>query len=36
MGEGLGYYENLLKGFEPAANVVADLVPANQVLNEDP
>jgi hypothetical protein len=36
MGEGLGHYEDLLKGFEPAANVVAVLVPADQVLNEDP
>jgi hypothetical protein len=36
MGEGLGDYEDLLEGFEPAANVIAALVPADQVLNEDP
>jgi hypothetical protein len=36
MGEGLGDYEDLLKGFKPAANVVAALVPVDQVLNEDP
>jgi hypothetical protein len=36
MGEGLGDYEDLLEGFEPAANVVVALVPADQVLNEDP
>jgi hypothetical protein len=35
-GEGLADYEDLLKGFEPAANVVAALVSADQVLNEDP
>jgi hypothetical protein len=35
MGEGLGDYEDLLEGFEPAANVVATLVPTDQVLNED-
>jgi hypothetical protein len=35
MGERLGDYEDLLEGFEPAANVVAALVPADQVLNED-
>jgi hypothetical protein len=35
MGEGLKDYEDLLEGFEPAANVVATLVPADQVLNED-
>jgi hypothetical protein len=35
IGEGLGDYEDLLEGFEPAANVVAALVPADQVLNED-
>jgi hypothetical protein len=34
-GEGLGDYEDLLEGFEPAANVVAALVPVDQVLNED-
>jgi hypothetical protein len=28
MGEGLGDYEDLLEGFEPAVNVVAALVPA--------
>jgi hypothetical protein len=27
MGEGLGHYEDLLEGFEPAANVIAALVP---------
>jgi hypothetical protein len=36
MGEELGGYEDLLKGFKPAANIVAALVPADQVLNEDP
>jgi hypothetical protein len=36
MGEGLGDYEDLLEGFEPATNIVAALVPAGQVLNEDP
>jgi hypothetical protein len=36
LGEGLGDYEDLLKGFEPMANVIAALVLANQVLNEDP
>jgi hypothetical protein len=36
MGEGLGDYEDLLEGFEPMANIVAALVPADQVLNEDP
>jgi hypothetical protein len=36
LGEGLGDYEDLLEGFELAANVVAALVPADQVLNEDP
>jgi hypothetical protein len=30
MGEGLGDYEDLLQGFEPAANVVAALVPVDQ------
>jgi hypothetical protein len=35
MGEGLGDYEDLLEGFEPAANIVAALVPMDQVLNED-
>jgi hypothetical protein len=35
MGEGLGDHEDLLEGFEPAANVVAALVPADRVLNED-
>jgi hypothetical protein len=29
MGEGLGDYEDLLKGFKPVANIVAALVPAN-------
>jgi hypothetical protein len=36
MGEGLGEYEDLLEGFEPVASVVAALVLADQVLNEDP
>jgi hypothetical protein len=36
MGEGLGDYEDHLEGFEPATNIVATLVPADQVLNEDP
>jgi hypothetical protein len=36
LGEGLGDYEDLLEGFEPVANIVAALVPADQVLNEDP
>jgi hypothetical protein len=36
LGEGLGDYEDLLEGFEPAANVIAALVPMDQVLNEDP
>jgi hypothetical protein len=36
LGEGLGDYEDLLEGFEPTVNVIAALVPANQVLNEDP
>jgi hypothetical protein len=36
MGEGLGDYEDLLVGFEPATNVIAALVPMDQVLNEDP
>jgi hypothetical protein len=36
MGEGLGDYKDLLEGFEPAVNVVAALVPVDQVLNEDP
>jgi hypothetical protein len=36
MGEGLGYYEDLLEGFEPVANVIAALLPTDQVLNEDP
>jgi hypothetical protein len=27
MGEGLGDYEDLLEGFEPAADIVATLVP---------
>jgi hypothetical protein len=35
MGEGLRDYEELLEGFEPVANVIAALVPADQVLNED-
>jgi hypothetical protein len=35
MGERLGNYEDLLKGFEPGVNVIAALVPTNQVLNED-
>jgi hypothetical protein len=29
MGEGMGDYEDLLEGFEPAANVVTALVPAD-------
>jgi hypothetical protein len=29
MGEGLGYYEDLLKGFKPAVNVIAALVPTD-------
>jgi hypothetical protein len=36
LGEGLGDYEDLLEGFEPVANVVAALVPTDQVLSEDP
>jgi hypothetical protein len=36
MGEELGDYEDLLEGFEPVVNVVAALVPADLVLNEDP
>jgi hypothetical protein len=36
MREELGDYEDHLEGFEPAANVVATLVPTDQVLNEDP
>jgi hypothetical protein len=36
LGEGLEDYEDLLEGFELAANVVAALVPMDQVLNEDP
>jgi hypothetical protein len=36
MGKGLGDYEDLLEGFEPAVNVVAALIPIDQVLNEDP
>jgi hypothetical protein len=36
MREGLRDYEDLLEGFEPAVNVVAALVPADQVLNGDP
>jgi hypothetical protein len=36
LGEGLRDYEDLLEGFKPAANIVAALVPADQVLNEDP
>jgi hypothetical protein len=35
MGEGLGDYEDLLEGFEPAVNVVTALVPVDQVLNGD-
>jgi hypothetical protein len=35
MGEGLGDYEDLLEGFEPAMNVIAALVPVDQVLDED-
>jgi hypothetical protein len=34
--EGLGDYEDLLEGFEPTMNIVAALVPTDQVLNEDP
>jgi hypothetical protein len=29
LGEGLRDYEDLLEGFEPAANIVAALVPMN-------
>jgi hypothetical protein len=29
MGEGLGDYEDLLKGFEPVVNVVTSLVPTD-------
>jgi hypothetical protein len=29
-GGGLGDYEDLLEGFEPAANVIAALVPVDQ------
>jgi hypothetical protein len=29
MGEGLGDYEDLLEGFEPAVNVVTALVPTD-------
>jgi hypothetical protein len=36
MGERLGDYEDLVEGFKPVANVVAALVPMDQVLNEDP
>jgi hypothetical protein len=36
MGEGLGDYEDLLEGFEPAVNVIAVLVHVDQVLNEEP
>jgi hypothetical protein len=36
MGEGLGDYEDLLEGFEPAVNVIAALVHVDQVLNEEP
>jgi hypothetical protein len=36
LGEGLRDYGDLLEGFELAVNVVAALVPADQVLNEDP
>jgi hypothetical protein len=36
LGEGLEDYEDLLEGFEPATNIVTALVPAAQVLNEDP
>jgi hypothetical protein len=36
MGERLGDYEDLLEGFKLAANVVAALVPTDQVLNKDP
>jgi hypothetical protein len=35
MGEGLGDYEDLLEGFEATANIVATLVLADQVPNED-
>jgi hypothetical protein len=35
MGVGLGDYEDLLEGFETAANVITTLVPTDQVLNED-
>jgi hypothetical protein len=36
LGEGIEDYEDLLECFEPTANIVAALVPADQVLNEDP
>jgi hypothetical protein len=36
IGGGARRLEDLLGGFEPAANVVTALVPADQVLNEDP
>jgi hypothetical protein len=36
LGEGLRDYEDHLKGFEPATNVITALVPTDQVLNEDP
>jgi hypothetical protein len=36
LGEGLGDNEDLLEGFELAANVIAAMVHADQVLNEDP
>jgi hypothetical protein len=35
MGEGLGDYEDLLEGFEPVANIVTAMIPADQILNED-
>jgi hypothetical protein len=36
LGKGLEDYEDLFEGFEPAANVVATLIPMDQVLNKDP
>jgi hypothetical protein len=35
MEEGLGDYEDLLEGFELATNIVATLIPIDQVLNKD-
>jgi hypothetical protein len=33
--EGLRDFEDLLEGFQSAVNVIAALVPVDQVLNED-